>query len=202
MTKIIFIHIPKTGGSSLNGLLRRKGISVKDHNIRDPNFKYLKQIPREESEIRFCIVRNPFDRVVSAFFYLSKGGNCKEDLEDAKNYNILKYKGDFELFVKNEFYDNSPIFEQIHFKEQYKWICDDDGNLLVDEVLSFENLKDNVKYFLKKNKINTWSWRFPHRNKSKHSHYSSYYTEETKKIIAKVYETDFKLFHYSSEKLI
>ena len=206
MKKITFIHIPKTGGTSLNKLFKRRGINIINHNIRDKGFRYLKEISKnDDDEIRFCYVRNPYDRVVSAFFYLSKGGINRGDYEDALKFNILKYQGDFESFVKYELYESSPIFEQMHFKEQYKWICDNNGNILVDEILRFEDFGNEILSFFKKNNLKVpFMWRLrgvPHKNSSKKDNYKTYYSEETKNIIAKVYETDFKLFYYSTEEL-
>lgn len=205
MIKFTFVHIPKTGGTSLRKFFKQRGIRIINHAIRDKGFRYLKEIPKENSEIRFCYVRNPYDRVVSAFFYLSKGGINRGDYEDALRFNIIKYQENFELFVKNEFYENSPIFEQMHFKEQYKWICDNNGNILVDKILRFEEFGNEILSFLKENNLKVpFMWRLgrvPHKNKSKKSNYKTYYNEETKNIIAKAYKTDFKLFHYSTEEL-
>jgi hypothetical protein len=37
----------------------------------------------------------------------------------------------------------------------------------------------------------------PHKNSTKHSHYKDYYTPETKKIIANVFEEDIDTFKYT-----
>ena len=41
-----------------------------------------------------------------------------------------------------------------------------------------------------------------HINQTKHNHYSTYYTEETKVIIGNIYKTDIELFGYTFENKI
>ena len=100
MGKITFVHIPKTWGTTIIYLFSNQ-ITPISYDTRDPNFKYLKNIEKEEHEFRFCFVRNPWNRVVSAFFYLSERGiNSGDDL-DAKRF-IYKYKKDFNKFILEE----------------------------------------------------------------------------------------------------
>ncbi|WP_417698442.1 sulfotransferase family 2 domain-containing protein, partial [Psychromonas sp.] len=67
--KCIFIHIPKTAGTSILMTLIGKD-SLKDHsNYYD--FKRINSV-KFKKYYKFCFVRNPYDRAVSLYEYLKK----------------------------------------------------------------------------------------------------------------------------------
>ena len=86
------------------------------------------------------VVRNPFDRVVS-LYHLQKKLNCGRDSERSPFVNFVKYlihkmtsELRFEQFVSG-----------LDPKDSYSMclrdcISDDNGGLLVDDVVEFENL--------------------------------------------------------------
>ncbi len=76
-TQIHFLHIGKTGGTSLNSLIS----SIDNYNS---NFKYhdhsftLKNVPKNDLAIFF--LRNPIDRFISAFYSRLREGKPKYDV--------------------------------------------------------------------------------------------------------------------------
>ena len=71
------------------------------YNIRNKNYKYFKDIKKSTNQFSFALVRNPWDRCVSAFKYLSNGGNIGNDKKDAENF-LSVYQNDFlGLYVIN-----------------------------------------------------------------------------------------------------
>lgn len=175
--QIIFKHIPRTGGNSFREALP-EGMLFLGHDFYDLMYKHLHYHVKDlHRPFVFAFVRNPYDRVVSAFHYLTRGGNNPLDEHDRVKY-IEKYSGDFDAFVRNAF---PEILLQIHFMEQWKWIYWGDTPLC-NEVGRFEDLSQ---------------YAIPHLNKSKRRRsYEEYYTPETKEIIYKYYEKDFRLFGY------
>src|SRR5690606_33346091 len=93
--KCIFIHIPKTAGSSIITALNGS-VSKRQHL---PWYIFQKSNPKKyEKYYKFAFVRHPVDRAVSAYNYLSKGGNEKNDIIIKQK--LDKYK-DFNDFVIN-----------------------------------------------------------------------------------------------------
>lgn len=148
--------------------------------------------PKRNPIFSFTFVRNPWDRAVSAFFYLNQGGVNSDDELDRKRY-ISKFNGNFRLFVLSSFNDHR-IFQQAHFRPQSEWICDHSGNILVDYIGKIEDYQNCFNRVCEIMKIKPQI--IPHLNKSSHKSYTTYYDKKTKQIIEKAYEKDIKMFDY------
>lgn len=82
-----YIHIPRTGGHSLTSSLPWGNYTYLGHNLRDPAYRH----PREvctAGDFVFTVMRDPFERLVSAFNFLHRGGWCAEDNDDAYRLGI------------------------------------------------------------------------------------------------------------------
>ena len=75
--KFIFIHVPKTGGSSV-----KKALGIKVHGHKKFS-DWSKDYPDYFS---FAFTRNPWDRFVSSFFYLEQGGMFEYDQKNYDKY--------------------------------------------------------------------------------------------------------------------
>jgi hypothetical protein len=195
--RCIFVHVPKAGGTSIetsslfSDQSRRLGEYVGGHLSA---IEYQRLYPFEfEHYFKFAFVRNPYDRLVSAFHYLSsfKDGN-EHDRYIYEKY-IKKYGKDFKWFCI-DFLNLESIYEVIHLKPQYEFICDRNGNLLVDFIGKIERLN---KDFLCIKKHTSWSGDISHRLKTKHKHYSCYYSKDTYEIVTNLYKKDLVLLNYS-----
>lgn len=79
------------------------------------------------------------------------------------------------------------------FMPQMDWITDENGRILVDEIVHFENLNSEFSVMLKKLGRNT---SLPHVKKSNRGSYKEYYDPETIEIVRKWFERDIEIFGY------
>jgi hypothetical protein len=187
-TKAIFVHIPKCAGVSvcraLFGNLAGGHTTLDEYlNIFEP--RYI------ESYFKFTIVRNPWDRLVSAFHFMQSGGFNEED----RNWfsGELGHFKDFEEFVKGWLNKNN-IWKWPHFRPQYHYIVERKGKVKMDCVGFLENIEEDFRYVTKRLGVDC---SLQQSNKGNHDDYRSYYNEETMKIVADVYDTDIKLLGYN-----
>jgi len=77
--KTIFVHIPKNAGTSIKAFFGNKEFYHKH--------KAIKEIKNENPEIynsyrKFTVVRNPYDRMVSWYFYLKRAMGIEQSRGD------------------------------------------------------------------------------------------------------------------------
>ncbi len=181
--RCVFIHVPKTAGASVSSAL----------NVTGFGHLSIKWFPERYFSCSF--VRNPWDRVVSAFFYLNQGGENVVDRINNWHY-LSNYEGNFSSFVKEELGREKPrIFREMHFKPQYKYICDTKNRLVVDFLGRYENLERDFHRL--RNELGLSIDSLPHLHESHHRDYKDYYSKQTRELVAQAYEKDIELFDYS-----
>ena len=186
--KAIFVHIPKCAGVSVNralfGNLAGGHTTLEEYlHIFEPNFV--------NSYFKFTIVRNPWDRAVSAYFFLKKGGFNEKDRNwfDKELGSFLS----FDDFVKS-WLNKENIWKLDHFRPQYHYMVDKREKVPLDFVGFLENLDADFSYIAKKIGIRAF---LPCSNKSEHINYQDYYNDETKRIVGEVYSEDIKMLGYN-----
>jgi hypothetical protein len=186
-TQSIFVHIPKCAGMSITKALY--GNLAGGHTTFD---RYLLIFSSKEirSYFKFTIVRNPWDRLVSAYHFLQGGGFDEKDRQFAKSE--LEHFSSFDEFVRN-WVDSASIWKCNHFRPQYHYFLDQFRRVPLDFVGRFENLQADFEYICDRLGVQA---TLPNVNASRHRDYRGYYTPETRKIVASVYATDIDLLGY------
>lgn len=188
--KMIYVHVPKVAGKSICDFLfdgERLG--------HMPYCWYEKNAPNLCGQyFRFSFVRNPWDRMVSAYHYLRSGGSGKRDKEISKELSVFKTFDDFAVSWLNE----KKLEEKIHFVPQYEFLKNHEGLVDLDFIGRFENLSRDVEKLccqLGRDKVHLN--KLKKINASKRGDYRQYYTETSREIVAELYKKDITMFGYS-----
>lgn len=136
----------------------------------------------------FTIIRNPFDRLVSCFFYLKDGGCHVGDAEDAARYDISQ--NNFSDWIKLIATNPNHYFEQQHIMPMMTRIGRAE---YFDKISLFENLREETQW-LYGEVFGQDIQEVPTINQSKHKHFEEYYSRDTKNIVEKLYHDDIVLY--------
>ena len=184
----IFIHIPKAAGMYVSKEIIQSPIThftAMDYQLMFGSEVYQKLF-------KFTFVRNPWERIVSAFFFLKNGGISSQD-KMWSDIHLTKYS-DFEEFI-TDLPSTKYHTSWIHFIPQHKFITDPFGRIIIDYIGKTENIKEDIKYISSKIGIKTPDHKRK-ENPSNHEHYKNYYNKKTKLIIESIYKKDILLFDY------
>ena len=191
--KTVFVHIPKTGGSTVSTILRRpRHFSLTKHDPipaidkHSSVFVNLQHLgPDAEDYFKFSFVRNPWDRLVSAYHYITAR---REKLELVTNNDT------FESFLSSFIEEPSKYLEIPYFKPQSDFLVDDNGEMPLDFLGRFETFEKDLSVVLRE--IGGRRMFFKHRKKSKRRDYRDYYSAESSKAVGEVYIRDAENFGY------
>jgi len=162
----IFVENPKTACTSIRMLLEEKG--GKQHGMKHWNLRDFQSTPRRK--FRFVFVRNPWDRMVSGFYFQTGG------------------KMDFKKWVLGVPW---VVAAGIDFKRtpQAFWAYQ------CNTILRFENLHEHLGVILPRVGIDEWELKHTHKSKGR-TDYKDYYDDETREVVADRFRTDITEFGY------
>jgi hypothetical protein len=196
--KLLFIHIQKTGGRSIAKVLKQEIPDVTEvFGTHDFALRARSALRSEYSQLsKLAFVRNPWDRLVSWYVMIRQREMVwpRRRLFRLWQY-ALDHSTSFEEFVLN-------CTETIHdvdgkksfWYNQLDYLTDDNGQLIVDFVGKYETLERDAKEVFRTLGLN--DVEIPHVGKSQRSHYSEYYSDRTKNIVAERYSRDIEFFGY------
>jgi hypothetical protein len=195
--RFIFIHVPKVAGTSVG---RALGVRLGLHaTIR----QYSLALSRQDFDayFKFGFVRNPWDRLYSAFRFMKHGGTRKTDSErEWVQQNLAAYV-DFESFVTGWLprVDLDRELYYHHLTPQYQFLCIQGRRPAVDFIGRFETLADDFEVIRRRLGLEV---PLEHLNPStQQGDYRTAYSDEMKRIVARAYRTDIELFGYEFDGL-
>ena len=210
---ILFIHIPKTGGSSVEKYLSEKceetlkdnckdyekhkkflnnGVSLQ-HQVYNTLYKFRNELNIDfNSNLKIIsIIRNPYTRIISDLFY---------------NKLIKKNENVDNVYLKIiEFITNSCLFDN-HSIPQYKFITDENNKIIQNiKIYKLENLtrdlrKDGFNDFnicIRSQSNTAGTYINCNYNKQiQNNKINKYLNYDSIKLINAYYKKDFELFNY------
>lgn len=189
----IFIHIPKVAGTSVKEVLELPGQG------HPPWFYFAEQYPEKwRSYLKFTIVRNPWDRIISSYSYARMETSYWHNSKTVKHpdYDLLKNKS-FDDFCE-VLYSKRDLLKHESWRPQCDWLVGmHQGRkvLTVELVLKFENLTDDFSDLCKR--LGIANTALPFINPSPHKNYREYYDKRTIWIIEQVFAQDIAAFGYT-----
>ena len=189
-SKAIFIHIQKTGGDAIEAAVRRDDPAIEVDLLARRRHPFAREVRAAvgagvwSSYFRFAFVRNPWDRLVSWY------SMCVQvPSPNAFARYVRQQAPTFSDFITRA---TTGMGERTTWN-QIDFLVDDDGRPMVDFVGRYENLAGG--FAMVKERLGLTA-RLPHTNRSSHSSYRDYYTDETKAIVADRYSRDIAHFGY------
>ena len=136
---------------------------------------------------KFSVVRNPFDRFISAFFFkVDQWHNNSKQIERE-----ITEKAIFDLMKEPE---NKAIMPQRHY------ICDEKGNVIVDKLLRYETVKEETANLIFELQIPFVDFRafdeYRLQNTNGKGDWRKYYEQypDLWHLVSEIYREDIKLY--------
>ena len=200
---LLFIHVPKCGGSSIEAQMdvSHTHRSAVYFRTADPAFF--------AKAWKFSIARNPYDRLVSAFHYLKRLNRGRDDLsskgqkrsrDQAWAAEVLGPYPDFATFVDRlaDAGFREQVLAWLHFQPQWYFLCDRSGRLLVDEVAHLESLDAFTERFNAAGHGLTLEAGV-HKRRSERAAWPTYYDAESAARVVEMYARDFEILGYPTD---
>lgn len=200
---LLFIHIPKTGGTSVEQYFSKKyniqlnyeslwssskddkkklGINSSLHHLTfNEIYKYKDIFNIDFNYLKMItIVRNPYERIVSDLFWyklININSTSEEVFEVIKNY------------IKSSNYDNHNI-------PQYLFVINDNGKV-------FKNIKIFCTNTLDYDMINAGyqDFNIKHNSNNLEINYFNYLNNDSIELINSFYDNDFSIFKFNKIKI-
>ena len=201
----VFVHVPKTGGTSIQQALLGSGVKLALVGLSTPAQRqalavtddWLHHIPAVELRrilgaatwdqfFKFAFVRNPWERLVSLYHFQRTQFAEREDFR-RKWPDIAARFASTNGFGEWLRSSTAPTL-------QLDRIADADGRLLVDFVGRFEHLGRDFAHVQQRIGIHA---ALPHLLRSEHRPYRDYYNDETRELVEQQYRRDVEAFGYA-----
>ena len=189
---IVFIHIPKAAGTSMNlalyGRFMGHARAIDVARWAPPD---VRRIPS------FALTRNPWDRLVSAYRFAKRGGGIDGTnggrVWKPEQYRVPEFQT-FERFVREWLVRRDVRKLDFSFRPQSLFVCDRLGGIIVDHAGRVEDLAPTMDFI--RDKLG----RIPSMPRSNRSgeplDYRRFYTPDLAELVGRIYARDIALFGY------
>lgn len=201
--KFIYVSGGKCATNSIHAAFKDNKIESFDYSLKSYKLreKYARHIPAEhlrrmigrkkwDDRFKFTFVRNPYEWVVSSFFFMvtrehSTVGLPEDGIMKLEHFETIR---DYYATPNGRRHDGkSPVRSQLSF------ISDSEGPI-VDFIGRFENLNEDFAYIC--GRIGIAKLKLGCYNKTEYAPYKEHYTKETKEFVEENWGKDIEHFKY------
>jgi hypothetical protein len=213
---LVFIHVPKTGGTSIEHMFGLREPSkffsktpiptLTPPNKTPQHFTYRElqnNLPPDflRAAYKFAFVRNPWDRFLSEYCYrrdhykgtpVLRSGRYHyndTDLESLGNFTRIFERPPEKLREATGGFDG-------HIDTQLSYLVDDDGKIATDFVGRFEEFETHVRFIAQRFNLPITAMSHLERS-SRQSDYRIYYSDYSRAAVADFYKCDIETFGYA-----
>jgi hypothetical protein len=177
---VLFIHIPKTGGTSMRtapfigGKGGHRGIKYYQEFLEEES----SGLPNLNNVYKFCFVRNPWDRLVSLFSH---------------HYKSREHFTQFILHLEDLGLNPELTY---HYMPQCFYMTDSNDEFVMDFVGRYEHLERDWNTVCSEVGV---EHKLPHKRKGfpRDGDYKRYYTKETWDVVRELYKEDLERLGYN-----
>lgn len=201
-SELIFIHVPKVAGSSMERLPWVGGAGHK-------TAQELRKVAGEKwlKYLSFGFVRHPLDRLLSAYcHFVEKPEKLDEPTRQREVYRTIKHHaatysdnpvaGFVRFVLSPELRDYIKTVN--HFLPQSHFLCDSRGLVMVNFVGKYEALEADWRYVCQI--LDQPTEPLQHKNAgSPREPWQKWYTPEAAEAACRYYAADFKVFTYEAK---
>ncbi len=208
--KIIFIHVPKCAGSSINefyfdtsgldwktpdyerlyGWCPKRKLHLQHATSKELLETNLISQTQWETYFKFTFVRNPWDRSYSDYLWIMKDRGIKGSF-----YDFINQSGPFHKVLND---NSTKEYRGDHLRPQTDYFLIK-GRYSLDYIGRFENIENDIKVINKKIGVNNLFTIHKKKNTNKLSHYSLFYSKTKKKLVERKYKNDIIQLKYTFE---
>lgn len=202
-----FIALPK---EEWNDNLNNYRIPLGEFTFQRTLFakKFLYSQNEFEGMFKFTIVRNPYDRAVSCWKYITKynSNSFKKLLKNntkliSKNpFSLFNQKIQFQIFLESLpwywKYPNRNLHSATHTAPIIPDISDENSQVILNFIGKLENINQDAYYIA--SQLNLENKHFPKVNSLNHqsANYQEFYNKTTRKLVEEYYGEDIEYFKY------
>jgi hypothetical protein len=199
--RVVFIHVPKTGGSTLDEMIDREVPDARKVEGCSRHSSYadvLRADPRLAEFWSCGFVRNPWARMVSWWMMARRFGRHLEAgdpkrVEKMRSHPkvwgpLIQYRDSFERFVLEGTREVPRLA-----RPQVRILSA--GPRRVDFIGRTENFTADANAMRERFGLEPLP-EFPRANATSHGHYSEYYDDATRRRVAEVFAADIEAFGY------
>jgi chondroitin 4-sulfotransferase 11 len=210
--QVIFIHIPKTAGTSIEAALGMHGdkqdIGIRPYFNQTPDAAHLyggnlqhltatklRTVLRDDEcfsrYYKFAVVRNPWERLVSTGAWSDQKWARGVELERTEFEQLVRQLHQAFRTAKAT---SRPMILPPQLEPQVSYVFDERGEPLLDFVARYENLTADWQQIRTRLGVTT---ELPMRMRSHHRPYQDYYDEASRSMVAEIYADDAAAFGYA-----